>query len=235
MGWFKKSEVKDAVEEIVKDTFDAATKAVKEMAQEPEPVEEWIWVEGYKGTDKNMKCRNNFQYELDKQYDMPEGEEVVECQSGFHLCLRLSDVFKYYDFRDGNRFFKVKALVRAEDKDHYDYYLGSRGYMRPGSRKLSAKSIVFTQELTLDELCENFGITDWPEDKKKLAHSIGVKEVSCVMRAENLVELGYSETFAKMLVDDAYYNIAVSVGSQPDLSMDMKVWVIFSSTQNRRR
>lgn len=204
------------------------------VEEETMKTEEWIWVEGYKGTDKDMKCRN-FQYELGKQYDMPEGEKVEECQSGFHLCLRLRDVFRYYDFRDNNRFFKVKALVRAKDKGHYDYYLDAHGCVHDGSHKLSAKSIIFTQELTLDELCKNFGITDWPEDKKKLAHSIGAKEASYVMRAENLVELGYSETFAKMLVDDAYYNIAVSVGSQPDLSMDMKVWAIFSSTQNRRR
>ena len=30
--------------------------------------EEWVWVNGYKGTDKDMKCRD-FQYEMHKQID----------------------------------------------------------------------------------------------------------------------------------------------------------------------
>lgn len=70
----------------------------------PEPKEEWIWVESYKGTDKDMKCRD-YQYELGVQYDMPEGQTIKECESGFHLCLSLKDVYGYYDISDGHRFF----------------------------------------------------------------------------------------------------------------------------------
>ena len=48
-----------------------------------ETKDEWIWVEGYKGTDKNMCCRD-YQYEIGKQFDMSDDEEIKECSSGFH-------------------------------------------------------------------------------------------------------------------------------------------------------
>ena len=65
---------------------------------------EWIWVEGYKGTDKDMKCRD-FQFEIGKEYSVLKDEEPVMCEKGFHLCLKLSDVFTYYDICNNNRFF----------------------------------------------------------------------------------------------------------------------------------
>ena len=51
---------------------------------QPTGEEEWIWVTGYKGTDKDMKCRD-YQYELGKQHDMPEGTDITMCYSGFHF------------------------------------------------------------------------------------------------------------------------------------------------------
>ena len=40
--------------------------------------DEWIWVDGYKGTDEDMKC-HDFQYELNKQFDMPEDVKIKSC------------------------------------------------------------------------------------------------------------------------------------------------------------
>ena len=56
---------------------------------------EYVWVEGYKGTDKNMCCQNDFQYELGVEVSLPEDEEPVGCKRGFHFCLELKDVFYY--------------------------------------------------------------------------------------------------------------------------------------------
>ncbi|WP_330653117.1 DUF7666 domain-containing protein, partial [Clostridioides difficile] len=77
--------------------------------------EEWIWIEGYKGTDRDMKCRN-FQYELNKTYSVEEIHRgnINIYDYGFHLCLDLKDVFRCYNLDLSNRFFKVKALVRSE-------------------------------------------------------------------------------------------------------------------------
>ena len=48
----------------------------------------------YKGTDKDMKCRGGFQYELGKKY---EDNGAVRCGGrGFHSCKAPLDVFRYF-------------------------------------------------------------------------------------------------------------------------------------------
>ena len=124
-------------------------KKIEENTEE----KEWIWVEGYKGTDKDMKCRD-FQYEIDKEYSLLKDEEPVLCKKGFHLCLKLSDVFRYYDICNNNRFFKVKALV--EKKEVEKQTTTSNTFFWGGvvcqSDKLVAKSIIFIEELSIDEI-----------------------------------------------------------------------------------
>ena len=48
----------------------------------------------YKGTDKDMKCRGGFQYELGKKY---EDNGAIRCGGrGFHSCKAPLDVFRYF-------------------------------------------------------------------------------------------------------------------------------------------
>ena len=61
---------------------------------------------GYKGFDKDLKCRK-FQYEIGKTYEMEE-EPIYE--KGFHFCENLVDVFGYYEFTKNTRICKVEAL-----------------------------------------------------------------------------------------------------------------------------
>lgn len=79
--------------------------------------DEYIWVDGYKGMDKDMKCHGGFQYQIGGHYQIDD--DPVLCKNGFHLCLNLCDVFSYYEPFDGNRFFKVRALVKKKDLDRY--------------------------------------------------------------------------------------------------------------------
>lgn len=184
--------------------------------------EEWVWVEGYKGTDKNMRCLD-FQYELGTQYDIPEEQEVEECKNGFHLCLSLTDVFGYYSVIDGNRFFRVQALVRKIDRDEY----GSRGgTFNIFYSKLVAKSIIFTSELTYDEILKDTDAEDLPEIYKQMAIDSGVECAVSAYRKDILVEDGYSDAFATHIAKIGKFDIAHAVGSQKDLSMDIKVLAI---------
>ena len=64
--------------------------------------DEYVWVDGYKGMDKNMKCYGGFQYQLGGHYQIDN--DPVLCKNGFHLCLNLCDVFSYYKPFGGNRF-----------------------------------------------------------------------------------------------------------------------------------
>jgi hypothetical protein len=211
---------------------DKTIESLKETPETtPEPEEEWIWVEGYKGTDKDMKCRD-FQYGLGMQYDMPEDQKIQECKNGFHLCLSLYDVFSYYSIGHGNRFFKVKALVRKTDKNNCrpSFKLGNEYYTFSNQNKLAAKSIIFTSELTYDEILKDTDAEDLPEEYKKTAIDISVSIAVLDYQLSILEEDGYSLPFATHMVKAGKFDIAHAVGSQKDLNMDMKVLAILYNT-----
>jgi len=70
-------------------------------------------VKGYKGFDKDLKCRN-FQYEIGKEFE--EQGEPSTCNNGFHYCENPLDVFNYYAPTNGNRFTEVIG------KDKFSYH-----------------------------------------------------------------------------------------------------------------
>lgn len=203
-----------------------------EKIEEPvpaKPAEEWIWVNGYKATEKDMSCRG-YQYEMNKCFDISDDKAVEICEHGFHFCLNIRDVQKYYKIGSGHRYFEVKALVRKKDFEGYGY---GRFYRVD---KLAAKSIIFTRELTLDEIFKGYVLEDWWTDEhKKRALEIGVKTVRQEIQRDRLVQLGYSETFAALCIAAERDQIAELVASQEGLSMDMKVWTIFNATALNRR
>ena len=86
-------------------------------------------MKGYKGTDKNMRCRG-MQFEIGKSYHV-DGDIAV-CSRGLHFCENLIDVFDFYDNEDGNRFFEIEASGRI---------------MREG-RKSAASDIRIIKELS---------------------------------------------------------------------------------------
>ena len=97
--------------------------------------QEWIWVDAYKGTDANMRCKT-------KQYRMGIEDnyvgKVALGSKGYHVCTDLKHCFKTYDYNFSNRFFKVRALVKATDYN-------SRN---PNNTTLVAKAIKFVEEIT---------------------------------------------------------------------------------------
>ena len=239
--WFKKNKEEKAMEAT--DKLEEWTETVEaKLEHEPvKPVEEWIWVEGYKATDKDMKCRD-YQYVLGEQHDMPDDAEIKECESGFHLCKDLLKVFDYYAIGAGHRFFKVRALVRksdyeriGEETEEYKSLkkVGSLFHLPYTNRyydKLVARSIILERELTPDEILEyHINVNAWSEEYKRLALSVSIDFAHKHIQTDELVELGYSKTFALLVVnaDESKYETAKAVASQPGLSMDMKCWMIF--------
>lgn len=210
------------------------------------PAEEWIWVEGYKGTNKDMKCRD-FQYELNKQFDMPEDAKIEACSSGFHFSLTLTDVFDFYDIGFGNRFFKVEALVRKADYENYknsgnnstmrSYLYTSQPYSAAPrhNRKLAAKSIILTEEVSIDTVLKNTPVADCPDKYKVIAIETKIEVAIYRRRADTLIEDGYSEAFANYIIAQNKFDVAHAVGTQKDLSMDMKVLTIFIKEKDYER
>lgn len=213
-------------------------KTYTKMTLTPESIiEEWIWVEGYKGTYSDMTC-NGYQYELGKQYDIEKGTVVKECSNGFHLCLKLEDVFNYYGIGGRNRFFKVKALVRKSEYDTYGQYEPGAGGFRFGGirNKLAATSIIFTEEASMEELCEAARKhwrdipKDMPDKYIQMAFESDVHEASRAYIKDTLIEDGYSVVFTNFIVEDMpdKFEVAHAVASLEDLSMDVKVMTIMT-------
>ena len=196
------------------------------------PEENWIWVTGYKGTDKDMKCKNDYQFEIGKVFEMPEDADIHTCYSGFHLCLDLDDVFGYYSIGNGNRFFEVRALVR--EKDVRNYSKNKTNYIVWGTTqdKLAAKSIELVRELTTDEILERMPEVDkWSEELKLMAIEESFIKAQREYRIGVLTCMGYARPLAEYIInhaDGSGYTLAVALDSQPDISMDTKINAIFS-------
>ena len=206
--------------------------------------EEYIWVKGFKGTDKDMRCKGDYQYELGKQFDLDADVEPATCSKGFHFCKDLESVFCYYKIGDGNRFFEVEALVkksalesknksnvRAELEQRSKMYMSFANY----DDKYAAKSIRFVRELTVDEVFEavsNKEVREWADEQKKRAMETSIDTVRREIRAFDLCAAGYSPAFAKYIsIDEGRYKTAMAMASLTDVSMDVKVMAIFMDNQ----
>lgn len=142
--WFREPSIFN----IEATTQDEEKQEVEEEIKEEVP--EYIWVDGYKGTSKDMQGYNNFQYELGKEYTCEGAPQI--CENGFHFSLTLDDVFDYVKlWETQNRFFKVKALVRKSDYERYGH-LDISGFCVGKINKLVAKSIILQSEITSSEL-----------------------------------------------------------------------------------
>ena len=103
---------------------------------------------GYKGFDKDLKCRD-FQFEVGKEYE--HDGEVKLCESGFHFCENPHGVFGHYAPGNGSRF----AIVEAD---------GVSDECESDSKRV-AKKLKIKSEISVFEMCriavevffENFG------------------------------------------------------------------------------
>lgn len=201
------------------------TKSEEPKAEEPE---KWIWVEGYKGMDKNMQGHGEYQFEVGKRYDMPTDITIQDCKAGFHLSLNLKDVFKHFRIGRGNRYFKVKALVREKDYNEYGKRVNTFVYGGSVRDKLASQSIEIIRELTIDEIFKDTEWASWSEEYKKLAMSTSISVAKDRIEEDKLIALGYSRPFASMIIQKGRYTIAEAVASQPELSMDMRALMILN-------
>jgi hypothetical protein len=206
--------------------------------EETKEKEEWIWINGYKATDKDMKCRD-FQYELNKQFDMPEDATISTCSSGFHLCRDLDDVFDYYEAKYGNRYFHVRALVRKSDFENYGM-AKSHGFFYlalSNNNKIAAKSIEFLSEVSRDELenalVEHYkdSFIELPKEYQARIPEMSIEEATDLIQIDKLVEAGYprelAEYIAKHDCDNDQIDRAFEVAELKDLSLDTKMVLIF--------
>jgi hypothetical protein len=70
---------------------------------------------GYKSFDPNWKCRD-FQYEVGKTYELPEGQFPVLCETGFHFCRIPKYCDTYYDPKCQPKHALIHAWDVVDDK-----------------------------------------------------------------------------------------------------------------------
>ena len=235
MGLFSKKSKEIEVE--AKEVW--MTTAPKEAATLDETVSEnWIWVDGVKCVKKDMTpFYGDMQYEVGVMYEMPK-EEVKCCESGYHFCLTLQDLLKYSTFCvcNGHRYFKVKVLVNEQEYNRYGEYVkipGPFGGSTHRIDKFAAAAIIFTEELTTKEILDVFYSTGrnrrLPEKYEHLIIEQSYSDALTRMEIDNLLEDGYSEIFAKQIVAEDRYHLAHAIASQEGVSMDMRVWYIYTN------
>jgi hypothetical protein len=115
-------------------------------------------MKGYKGFDKNLKCRD-FQFEVGKEY-IHEGE-IKLCNSGFHFCESPLDVFDYY-LPSESRFAEIEADQVSYEKSN-------------DSKRVSKKITIKTElnlhsflEARLNFILENIDLKNAKENNKKV-------------------------------------------------------------------
>ena len=106
-------------------------------------------MKGYKGFNKDLKCRN-LQYEVGKEAAVDGDIEL--CKRGIHFCENPHDVFNYYAPGENNRFSVVEAEDVSDERNDDD-------------SKRVCKRLTVKAEISVVEICkiavstffENFG------------------------------------------------------------------------------
>ena len=210
--------------------------------------EEWVYVEGIKGMTEDMKGYDNFQFEVGKTYIKDGLIEI--CKNGFHLSLNLEDVLHHYGICKGNRFFKVRALVRKEDLDKYgtvteidNFFYGKQKIIKD---KLVSKEIEILEELSDEELFEEYkkmesGKSKWIEDIDdfKYCRKHGENKLAEAKLNVKLIVLGVNELLVNILTKDfndiksrEIFVDYVEALSKENISRDMFIYLI---TEEQKR
>ena len=204
----------------------------------PESPEEWIWVEGYKGTKKDMKAeRGDYQYAMNTTYY--HTGQVEECKSGFHLCLNIKDVLSYYNLENGHRFFRVQALVRKQDYAAYGITVECQceGYVFPYTpNKLAAKEIRFIEEIPPEAILpvyyeQHSNYKRIPQEFEHLIWEDSYSEALSTWETTELIRKGFSPAFVKYINrDNKLMKRALAIADETEVSMGVKVLFIMTGT-----
>ena len=235
----REEKIKKALDEL-----DEKERKRKELQRviELQEQEEWVYVEGIKGMTKDMKGYDNFQFEVGKTYIKDGLIEI--CKNGFHLSLNLEDVLNHYGICRGNRFFKVRALVRKKDLDEYgtitevDNFL--YGKQKIIKNKLVSKEIEILEELSDEELFEEYKKMEseksrWIEDIDdfKYCRKHGENKLAEAKLNVKLIVLGINELLVNILTKDfdsvksrEIFVDYVEALSKENISRDMFIYLI---------
>jgi hypothetical protein len=194
-----------------------------------------IWVDGYKGTNENMKCRD-FQYELGKEF-IYDGQ-IDLCNSGFHACKNLEDVFTYYSLNGKNRFFKIKAFVPENYNENFNKYVVKCDSVGIRTTEFVTSKIQFISECAYNDL--KYYITQkYPmiENENEYHDHICNYDIFAKNKfIKKMINFGYSESFATVISNNLnnYENILSYAQAFEDegISKDLKIYMLIKKTES---
>jgi len=224
MGWIWNKHnmiANDAIDKLEKPMY---------VVEKPVYVADWQWVDGFKCTNLKMKCKNDFTYELNKQYDIDNGEPIKTCTNGFHFCKEISHLFVYKNLAN-SRFFKCRGLVDinsndyktygvTQQTDHTNYAYGRVVFnTRETEFKLVAKSIILTEEINIKDtykdyiFYQNKMISEYGLQKESFSINnctdyllyYKYKDMDLVYKynfTKAMIALGYTEAFSTLFTFD---------------------------------
>lgn len=223
MGIFKKMVDSNSGLANVAEPIEPKTETIME--------EDWVWIEGYKATDKDMKCRG-FQFELGKMFTY-EGA-LVGCKSGFHLCPELKDCFGYYKIGGGHRYFKVRALINIHqtyslDMPSFYSYTTKIGLMTETDKRV-AKQIEFLEEISPEEIIKMQYPDSYQTMNEKLKTNIIQHGPEMAFKIQSIDELKetniYSTEMVNMIVALDKIGLAYALAKE-NVSQDTRLNILF--------
>ncbi len=122
----------------------------------------WAKIFGYKAFEKGLVCRG-FQYELGK--DFYHKGEIALCNSGFHFCKSLGEVYSYYTFGTD--------IVVAEVESEGDV-IDEEGEQKSVTNHLRITRILNAEEASNNNGLNNLGHSntgDWNTGHSNTGHS----------------------------------------------------------------
>lgn len=150
----------------------------EKMEDVPFPIgEDWEWIDCYKALYKNYYLSNdkvkytgpnqNFAYELNRVYSLPEEEfsKIDYCGNGFHACLTVKDVLNWYNYISYDALaisgyeysvavklvVVAKAKLLVNKKDLANCY----GKVKLDNGKIVGKAIILTDFVNPKEVYDN--------------------------------------------------------------------------------
>lgn len=145
----------------------------------------------YKGFDKDLKC-NDFQYEVGKEYELPNGEKPEICSKGFHACESPLEVLDYYFLDDkGN----LSRFCVVEQSGEFS--------KRKNSTKVASSKIKIKEEITFPDLIKS-GV-EWLNENTSPEKVVGddaqigsSAEFAKISSSGDFAQIGSSGEFAKI-------------------------------------
>lgn len=165
-------------------------------------------MKGYKGFDKDWKCRDK-QYEVGKTY---EEAEARLCNKGLHFCENPFDVFNYYSPSNQSRYAVVEAENVTDEKD--------------SDTKRVAKKLTIKTELNL------IGIVK--AGMEYIKENINIEKIKEKAFDESTAATsGYSSTAAtsgtrSTAIVEGKDSVAIALGAQSKVKGALGCWLVLA-------